>query len=299
MPRLYLILFFSMVFGLETSAQKAESLPVETLSEDHFQQQFVLVDQLPKRLATITTPPNGAVRPMAEWEEIEAIIISWHAYTTALSEIVRHAQKECKVYINCLGPASEVKEDLDERGVSYGANVIFLENQDFNSVWIRDYGPNSAYTNDVDSLIMVDWVYNRETRPADDALPEQIANILDVPIYETAEGDFKLTATGGNFMTDGIETGFSSSLVINENLDKTEEEIDDIMSEFLGVKNYIKFDTLDYDGIHHIDMHMKLLDEERIMFGQYPEGKGDHDIIEANIEYLLATQKMLLASPTK
>ena len=297
MPKFYLFLFFSSFFALESSAQKVMEIGQDFLSGSPFQEEVVLVDQVQNRRATITTPPNASVRPMAEWEEIEAITISWRSYKNALAEIVKHAQLECKVYINCPGPASAVKKDLTDRDVSYGENVIFLENQEFDSVWIRDYGPNSAYTNDVDSLIMVDWIYNRVQRPADDVLPEAIANLLEVPLYETAEGDFRLTATGGNFMTDGIETGFSSKLVLDENKDKTEEEIDQIMSDFLGVKNYIKFDTLVYDGIHHIDMHMKLIDEERIIFGQYPKGKGDHDLIEANIEYLLATKKNAFGEP--
>jgi len=297
MSRFHLILILSSWIALDVSGQEGIEFLVNQHSEDIFQEEYVLINQERNRRATITTPPNGSVRPMAEWEELEAITISWDTYKTALSQIVKHAQKECKVYINCPGPASDVKEELASVGVSYGENVIFLENQDFNTAWIRDYGPNSAYTNDVDSLIMVDWIYNRKERAEDDALPEHIATVLDVPIYETAEGDSRLLATGGNFMTDGIETGFSSKLVLNENIKKTEEEIDQIMSDFLGVNNYIKFDTLVYDGIHHIDMHMKLLDEERIIFGEYPEGKGDHDIIEANIEYLLASQKNAFGEP--
>lgn len=243
-----------------------------------------------------TTPPEEAVRPMAEWEEIEAITITWVDYPEALSQIVKYAMEECIVYINCVS-AQQVKEQLALYEVEYNENVVFLDNQNFNSVWIRDYGPNSAYLNDVDSLIFVDWVYNRPERPEDDVLPEDFANQVNVPLFQTTEGEFHLTATGGNFMTDGIGNGFSSRLVVDENLDKTEVEIDDVMHDFLGVDNYVKFDKLQYDGIHHIDMHMKMLDEERFMFGEFPEGKGDHDIIEANIEYLLQTQLNAFGEP--
>ena len=265
---------------------------------DPLQEEFALVEQEPNifKRATITTPPTESVRPMAEWEEIDAITITWERYAETLSEIVRHAQHECKVYINC-ETAEKVKEDLALHEVEYNENVIFLENQLFNSVWIRDYGPNSAYLNDVDSLIFVDWVYNREERAEDDILPENFAEQVNIPLFQTTEGEFFLTATGGNFMSDGIGNGFSSRLVVEENLDKSEVEIDDIMHDFLGIDNYVKFDKLRYDGIHHIDMHMKMLDEERFIFGEYPEGRGDHDIIEANIEYLLATQLNAFGEP--
>ena len=52
----------------------------------------------------------------------------------------------------------------------------------------------------------------------------------------------------------------------------------------MGISTYIKMETLPYDQIHHIDMHMKLLDEETILVGEYPEGKLMVPQIEANIE---------------
>lgn len=39
----------------------------------------------------------------------------------------------------------------------------------------------------------------------------------------------------------------------------------------MGIDRYIKMDELPYDGIHHIDMHMKLLDEETLLVGEYPQ----------------------------
>ena len=296
MTKNYLFLAFLWLFICESGAQSIFDIDRELYSNAYHHENFSLIDNIQRR-NTNTTPPKSPVRPMAEWEEVDAITITWINYFTTLSEIVKHAQKEVKVYINCPGSAQEVKDQLESFGVEYGNNVIFLEHQDVNSVWIRDYGPNSAYINDVDSLIMVDWVYNRDTRPDDDKLPQTLADHIDVPLFETVEGDFRLTATGGNFMSDGIETGFSSRLVLDENEDKKEYQIDQIMSDFLGINEYVKFDKLVYDGIHHIDMHMKLLDEERIIFGEYPEGKGDHDIIEANIEYLMSTQKNAFGEP--
>lgn len=43
------------------------------------------------------------------------------------------------------------------------------------------------------------------------------------------------------------------------------------MLDYLGLDRYIKMETLPYDDIHHIDMHMKLIDEETILVGQFPE----------------------------
>ncbi len=71
---------------------------------------------------------------------------------------------------------------------------------------------------------------------------------------------------------------------------KNEEQVDDIMHDFLGIEQYIKFEKLPFDGIHHIDMHMKLLDEETLLVGEFPGAVSDGPQIEANLQYLLANQ---------
>lgn len=230
----------------------------------------------------ITTPPQGNIRTMAEWEEVQAVTISWESYYSVLSQIVEHAQKECKVIINC-SDSSSVKNYLQSQGVT-PTNVLFNLTR-ANSVWIRDYGAQCIYRDFDDSLALIDWIYNRP-RPRDDTIPESIARMLDLDIYNTA-GTNSLTHTGGNFMTDGYGTGFSSHLVTNENSTLSSAQIDTIMKQFMGIDRYIKMNTLPYDGIHHIDMHMKLLDEETLLIGEYPSGIADGPQIEANLLYVL------------
>ena len=55
--------------------------------------------------------------------------------------------------------------------------------------------------------------------------------------------------------------------------------------------------TLPYDGIHHIDMHMKLLDEETLLVGEYPDGVSDGPQINANIEYVLSNYNSVWGTP--
>jgi hypothetical protein len=74
---------------------------------------------------------------------------------------------------------------------------------------------------------------------------------------------------------------------LQENPGKTEAEIDTIMKKYLGINRYIKMETLPYDVIHHIDMHMKLLNEETLLVGEYPPGVADGPQIEANLQYIL------------
>lgn len=230
-----------------------------------------------------TTPPPFPVRTMAEWEQLSGIIITWTSYQSILRQIVDFAQEECLVYIVC-SDSNSVKTYLTQGGVPHN-NLKFII-APFNSIWVRDYGPWTVYGNVVDSMVLVDWVYNRP-RPSDDALSQAFANAMNYPLYQTINEPTRLVATGGNFMVDGLGTGFSSHLVTNENTNKTEAQINQIMSDYMGLDRYIKMSVLPYDGIHHIDMHMKLLDEETLLVGQYPAGVSDGPQIELNLQYIL------------
>ena len=254
--------------------------------------------------ATIhTTPPSFNVRTMAEWEEIEALTITWSTNygiteEIILTQIVEHAINECDVIIIC-NSQNTVAGYLASQGIS-SPNIHYVE-ADYNNIWMRDYGQNTVYKNDVEDRLLVDWIYNRN-RPYDDLIPEYIATHLNIDMYNTTQPPYDLMATGGNFMSDGMGTAFSSKLIEDENSggyawngpsgnvyypNHTISEIENIMQEFMGIDTYIIMETLPYDGIHHIDMHMKLLDEETILMAEYPTGVADGPQIEANLQYVL------------
>lgn len=251
----------------------------------------------------ITTPPPGPVRGMAQWEEVQGLTITWTSYQSVLREIVRAARLETKVYIvcgyDCSGStdSNSVKNYLTSGGVPL-SNVKYIY-APCNSVWARDYSANSVYINDVDSLVLVDWKYNRPTRKDDDTICRSVARKLNIPLYETTTGTNKLVHTGGNYMSDGLGTAFSSKLILTENTNLTEPQINTIMQNFMGISRYIKMSILPYDGIHHIDMHMKLLDEETLLVGKYPTGTADGPQIEANLQYVLSNFNSVFGTPYK
>ena len=243
---------------------------------------------------TSTNPPNFPVRTMAEWEEIKAITLSWQGYSGILTEIVREAVEEVEVII-FTSNSSNVENILINAGVN--TNQVTYINQSTNSIWIRDYGQHTVYANDVEDQVLIDWIYNRP-RPLDDESPELIADYYGYELYNTNTGNTQLVNTGGNFMSDGMGNAFASNLILEENdgfgpygsvnyPNHSEMEIDDIMNQFMGIEQYIKMETLPYDGIHHIDMHMKLLNEETLLVAEYPEGVADGPQIEENIQYIL------------
>ena len=245
-----------------------------------------------------TPPPYDNIRTAAEWEEVEALTISWTSFPCIQKQIVAGAQNECLVIVFADDP-SEAESYLT--GNSCGGaltmeNVQIVETE-YNTIWIRDYGANTVYGNWNDDRVLVDWIYNRP-RPEDDAIPDVLAETMGIDLYSTTAEPSDLMNTGGNWMSDGFGTAFASELVLDENdggstwwtdfPNHTEAEIDGIMSDFHGTETFIKMPTLPFDGIHHIDMHMKLLDESTLLVAEYPEGVADGPQIDANIEYVLS-----------
>lgn len=252
----------------------------------------------------IETPPGGDIRHAAEWEEIQSLLITWTGQFNGIqSQIVDAAQEECRVLIAC-DDSNNVKSILSSNGVP-DVNVDFIE-VPFNSIWMRDYGPHTMYRNDVESLFLVDWIYNRP-RPDDDVMPEQHAAFHGLDLYSTTASPSDLVNTGGNWMTDGLGTAFASELIGEENEPgnpysvsaKTEAQIDGIVNDFMGIDRYIKMPVLPFDGIHHIDMHMKLLDEETLLVSEYPSGVADGPQIEANLQYVLNNYNSSFGTPYK
>lgn len=244
-----------------------------------------------QRRSGLTDPPDFPTRTLGEWEELSAIVITWDAYYSVLREIVRYAKEEVEV-INICEDSLAIQSYLANNGIDL-ERLTFIE-APFNTVWVRDYGPNPVYQNDVDSLVLIDWIYNRP-RPRDDRIPDLIGDYLDVPVYSTTQAPNDLVHTGGNFMSDGLGTGFSSRLLLDENdfnspfgtSNHSEADVDNLMDLFMGIEAYPKMEVLPYDGINHIDMHMKLLDEQTLLIGEFPTGISDGPQIEANIQYVL------------
>jgi agmatine deiminase len=299
-----------VLFLLVTSFAYAQ-LPNYMTEEEKGKMNSYLISARSRSASSMVNPPASAVRASAEWEEIDGLMVAWESYTSILREIVRAARLETQVYIIC-GPQCNATDSTSIKNYLTAGSVP-LTNIHFvytgcNSVWARDYGQWNVYTNDVDSLLLIDWIYNRP-RPLDDVVPSAIASTFNLPIYSMDQPPNDICNTGGNFMVDGFGTGFASNLIINENdgsgpyaisyPNHTVPEIDSLMNDFMGLTRYIKMTTLPYDGIHHIDMHMKLLDEQTLLIGQYPNGVADGPQIEANLQYILSTFNSVYGTPYK
>ena len=286
-----------MVFANASNAQNQRTWPhAITEQERDYVERIGFEPSVARGIET--PPPYDNIRTAAEWEEVEALTISWTSFPCIQKQIVEAAKEECTVIIF----ADDMEEVTDYLTGNQCGGALTLENIQivptvYNSIWIRDYGANTVYGTWNDDRLLVDWLYNRP-RPDDDAIPDVLASTLGLELYSTTGAPNDLMNTGGNWMSDGFGTAFASELIIDENgggsawwtdyPDHSEEEINQIISDFHGVDTYITMPNLPFDGIHHIDMHMKLLDESTLLMAEYPEGTADGPQINANLEYVLS-----------
>jgi len=152
----------------------------------------------PSSLRGIPTPPPGSqLRTSAEWEEIEVLTITWQDFPCILKQITAASVEECRVVIF----SENVNETVNYlTGNSCGGTVamdsVEVVDAASNSIWIRDYGANTVYTEYNDGRVLVDWLYNRP-RPDDDAIPDVLAAHMGLDLYSTIESPGDLMNTGG------------------------------------------------------------------------------------------------------
>jgi agmatine/peptidylarginine deiminase len=310
MQRFFTLLF---VFGLTAglSAQTTPQTWPHQLTQEEVEAAVKAGYTRPAARGIETPPDFESLRTMAEWEEVQALMIGWQAFPSILKAITAAAKLECEVIILSEDPdATESYLLANNAGGSPLPNLdnVTIIEAPLNTIWARDYAATTVYANEVEDVLLIDWIYNRP-RPDDDVSPEIVANHLGIDLYSTTAPPYELMGTGGNFMSDGFGTGFSSELIVDENSggeswwgpypEQFEAGVMSVMNAFMGIEEYVLMPTLPYDGIHHIDMHMKLLDEETLLMAEYPQGVADGPQINANLEYVLSNYTTRWGTPFK
>lgn len=305
MKKIYILSAALLTLSMSrTWAQEETGLPIWSTPEEiqAIQNGQIETSSVGDRNFTTNAPTGTEVRTPGQWEELQAVIITWTSFPAIHRQLVSAIQEECEVWI-VTQDSTGVKNNILSNGGNL-TNVKFVH-APFNSIWVRDYGPNSVYLAGVDSLAFVDWRYNRN-RPNDNNVPTATGNQMNIDVYSMTALPYDLVNTGGNFMADGFGNAFASNLVLDENegtgfslSPKTEAQIDEMMMMYMGLNRYIKMTNLPYDDIHHIDMHMKLLNEETLLVGEFPDGVSDGPQIEMNLQYVLDNFMTPFGTPYK
>lgn len=233
-------------------------------------------------------PVTHAPRAMAEWEESEALFLTWDTegdgsvFNPVFVEIVRHAIDEVPVFIVCRDKRN-ITEYLLDNSIPLD-RITLIDDLLFDSIWFRDYGPISVYDQMASNLILLDCRYP-EFRPNDDIISAPISERMNIPLFQAHVPPNNFYSTGGNTLFDGHGTSFATGLLSYYNKSRTREELDRLMLDYFGVTRNI---ILPWDKTRHIDMFMKLLDEETILIGEYPaKDYGKALLVDSNLRFIL------------
>ncbi len=222
-------------------------------------------------------------RAMAEWEEVQAVVINWGDFIwqsfidegtdnellikqhrdeqLAASELISEVSKVAEVYV-IDSREGRAEQEMTELGTDL-SNVEILNPESPESMWTRDYGPFSVYENTSDSLTLVKAHYYSGTA---DITP-QILEHLKARYYNLTEEPEKLVFDGGNFLTDGHGQLFMDSTIIP--YQKTLDDYRPLLEKAFGLSDIVAFNGIDY----HIDYYMKLVNEETFLVSKVSGGR--------------------------
>jgi agmatine/peptidylarginine deiminase len=224
-----------------------------------------------------TAPPVGELRPIAEWEPAEAVLISY-PFGIPMSLIIEMAKETKVITIVTASQQSTVISQYNSAGVNM-ANCEFLD-ESTNTYWTRDYGPWFMAV-DNNEVLMFDFTYNRP-RPLDNQINTQLANQLSINRYAST-----LQLTGGNFMNDGMKQAASTTLTLNENSGWTTQQIKDHFQEYMGIEpfHFIADAIYPYDNIQHIDCWGKYLAPDKVLVDSVAPSAPNFSKFEAAAAY--------------
>lgn len=172
--------------------------------------------------------------------------------------------------------------------------------QGIDAFWVRDWGPHAVFTAD-GTMKLADGKYLYATpvtgfkcddplqflyhtpdnkimkTEVDDKAPSYIGLSADLEMLE-----LPFSFTGGNVISDGQQSAFSTCVIKNENVydGETEEKFLADTKSMLGIENYHFISNFEADGIQHIDCFMKMLDEERLFVMRPPIGHPLYTVYE-------------------
>ena len=221
-----------------------------------------------------TDPPEGPIRNISEFERMSGVLIR---YPFGIStSVIREMAEDIMVY--CLVSSSSQNSaynSMNSAGVNMNHVEFILGSTD--SYWTRDYGPWWVVDGNRDVGI-VDFTYNRP-RPNDNQAPQKVSDHLNTPYFAT-----DIITAGGNYMTDGLGIGASSTLIYEEN-SMSNAQIHEDMLDYYGVYTFHTIEDPNNTYIDHIDCWGKFLSSQKVLLREVSSSHAQYDEIEEVVDY--------------
>ncbi|MDR0206402.1 MAG: agmatine deiminase family protein [Bacteroidales bacterium] len=239
-----------------------------------------------------TPPPSGELRPIAEYEPAEAVLIRY-PFGIPMS-LIKEMAKDVTVItiVSSNSQQSTVLGQYNSNGVNI-ANCKFLIAPS-NTHWTRDYGPWFMAI-DNNEVGMFDFTYDRtytHGRINDNKINEALANYLTANGTNINRYACSLLLTGGNHMNDGDTQAAATDYVLEENPTYTALQLNQLFSDYIGTQNYYFLDDPLQEYIKHIDCWGKFLTPTKVLIGKVPTSDPRYYLYELTASFFAT-----LASP--
>jgi len=235
-------------------------------------------------LSEMSHNPTDFYMP-AEWEPHEGTWLQWpqdklyHGYELKLERIWLNMVEALHDHENVHLIVSDLRQ-RDHISSQLVYHDIGLKNIDFhtiptNDVWVRDNGPIFVVNDDGETAI-TDWIFNgwgdRFPFDLDDKVPAAIAEQLEIPIFAVP-----MVLEAGAVEVNGKGTFMATRTSIIDsyrNPGMSQENIERILSQYLGVKHFIwltgagrgECDQWGDETDSHIDIVARFADESTILY---------------------------------
>ncbi|MBE2267081.1 MAG: agmatine deiminase family protein [Anaerolinea sp.] len=221
----------------------------------------------PVDLAAQPSAFSGKIRLPAQWERMEAVILSfpvlyppmWRAHLEMI-EAISHAAR-ADVLIPAPGWAAAIRVLLKQRGrANMGCvRILHLPTDD---VWVRDYGPIVGL-DEHGRQAVISAVYDPlptypQTR--DNAMPEHWAAHSGIPVRRT-----DVHTEGGNIWSDGAGTLIMSDDIEARNPGMTRAQIEADLHSLFTFDKLIVTPSLRLEETGHVDLLCKLADARTML----------------------------------
>jgi len=232
----------------------------------------------PPPISMLPPPPENAVVRPGEFEHMDSSIIAVVNYGadfyTMWVEMLEAYSTTSHTYVIIVPTVVEYMTGrFEQAGIDPSAYTVLTEGDGYalDSIWIRDYGPEFGREDDGTRHIF-DADYSH--RPHDDVIPQA----MGADDWINADGSAMAVHTvdhmlsGGNIMSDGDGTCFFSNIVYGYEKPSgwTDQDVDDLMRDYLGCEQMIVLNPICLDGTGHIDLYAKSMGRHSILLGEYP-----------------------------
>lgn len=256
-------------------------------------------------------------RTAAEWEPAKGTLVAW---PLALPhKLLVELAKDNHLYT--LVENDSIKKEAQkwyaQWGIEASQNTFVYVPRGIDFWWTRDWGPSAIFTPDgkmklADANCLYvpprakwgcsDTLYSLFSDTPHEALKSEIDDATILPLGKGLDLDvlnLPFINTGGNFMTDGLGTAFSTCILTSENKfhQIPEAQYFKLNKALQGINNYHIVSNFEKLGIQHIDCFMKLLDEERMLVTEPPTDHELYPVYENIVQNELKKLKTIYGRP--